>query len=262
MNWRALCADKSIAQEMLWARPVWGWALFETGQRERGLAEVAAGLSEQATSHNALLRPYYLQMHAELLLQLNRVGRGRSPARRGPHGEPLDRPADVCRRVASPARRRSCSRRTPRTSTRRRPRSTTRWKSPAGRARSCSSRVPERRWRRWPLVETRPISNGARTRRRRKNCRLQIDDCRLRITQIEPVAPDFNQRNSQSAIRNPQSAIHRSSDTGFQSSSAKRDGLSGLVSSVVASPSRMISASRCPSAGACITPWPDDPLIR
>jgi tetratricopeptide (TPR) repeat protein len=68
-----LCADKNIAQEMLWARPVWGWALFETGQRERGLAEVASGLSEQATSHNALLRPYYLQMHAELLLQLNRV---------------------------------------------------------------------------------------------------------------------------------------------------------------------------------------------
>ena len=58
---------------MLWARPVWGWALFETGQRERGLAEVTAGLADQATSHNALLRPYYLQMHADLLLQSNRV---------------------------------------------------------------------------------------------------------------------------------------------------------------------------------------------
>ena len=69
----ALCGAKSIAQEMLWARPVWGWALFETGERERGLAEVTAGLAEQATSHNALLRPYYLQMHADLLLQLNRV---------------------------------------------------------------------------------------------------------------------------------------------------------------------------------------------
>jgi tetratricopeptide (TPR) repeat protein len=69
----ALCADKSIAQEMLWARPVWGWALFESGQRERGLAEVAAGLADQATSHNALLQPYYLQVQADLLLQLNRV---------------------------------------------------------------------------------------------------------------------------------------------------------------------------------------------
>ena len=38
-----------------------------------GLAEVAAGLADQATSHNALLRPYYLQMHADLLLQSNRV---------------------------------------------------------------------------------------------------------------------------------------------------------------------------------------------
>ena len=69
----ALCADKNIAQEMLWARPVWGWALFETGQRERGLAEVVAGLDEQATSRNALLRPYYLQLHADLLLRSNRL---------------------------------------------------------------------------------------------------------------------------------------------------------------------------------------------
>jgi hypothetical protein len=69
----ALCADKSIAQEMLWARPVWGWALFESGQRERGLAEVAAGLADQATSHNALLQPYYLQVQADLLLQSNRL---------------------------------------------------------------------------------------------------------------------------------------------------------------------------------------------
>ena len=69
----ALCADKGIAQEMLWARPVWGWALFETGQRERGLAEVTAGLADQASSHNMLLRPYYLQLHADLLLQSGRV---------------------------------------------------------------------------------------------------------------------------------------------------------------------------------------------
>jgi len=69
----SLCADKNIAQEMMWARPVWGWALFETGERERGLAELKAGLDEQAASHNMLLRPYYLQMHAEMLLQLDRV---------------------------------------------------------------------------------------------------------------------------------------------------------------------------------------------
>jgi predicted ATPase len=69
----ALCADKNIAQEMLWARPVWGWALFETGQRERGLAEVATGLGDQATSHNTLLRPYYLQLHADLLLRSSRM---------------------------------------------------------------------------------------------------------------------------------------------------------------------------------------------
>ncbi len=69
----ALCADKGIAQEMLWARPVAGWALFATGERTRGLAEVAAGLAEQSSSHNALLRPYYLQTHAEMLLQERRL---------------------------------------------------------------------------------------------------------------------------------------------------------------------------------------------
>ncbi len=65
----ALCAAKGIAQEMLWARPVYGWALFETGDQRRGLEEAAAGLEEQEESRNALLRPYYLQLQAEMLLR-------------------------------------------------------------------------------------------------------------------------------------------------------------------------------------------------
>jgi tetratricopeptide (TPR) repeat protein len=69
----ALCADKDIAQERLWARPVVGWALFETGQRERGLAEISAGLDEQDANRNALLRPYYLQLLADMLLKSDRV---------------------------------------------------------------------------------------------------------------------------------------------------------------------------------------------
>ena len=64
-----LCAEKGIAQEMLWARPVYGWALFATGDERRGLDEVAAGLEDQEGSHNMLLRPYYLQLQAELLLR-------------------------------------------------------------------------------------------------------------------------------------------------------------------------------------------------
>jgi tetratricopeptide (TPR) repeat protein len=68
-----LCAAKDIAQERLWARPVVGWALFETGQRERGLAEISAGLDEQDASRNALLRPYYLQLLADALLKSDRV---------------------------------------------------------------------------------------------------------------------------------------------------------------------------------------------
>ncbi len=67
-----LCSQKGIAQEMMWARPVWGWALFKTGSRERGLAEFEAGLADQEASHNMLLRPYYLQMLADLRLDLDR----------------------------------------------------------------------------------------------------------------------------------------------------------------------------------------------
>ena len=55
---------------------------------------------------------------------------------------------------------------------------------------------------------------------------------------------------------------YRSSDTGLRSRSAKRSGLSGRTSSEVARPSQMISPSSCPRAGACITPWPDEPLIK
>ena len=64
-----LCARKGIAQEILWARAVRGWALFKSGQREPGLTEVAAGIADQQASHNELLRPFFLQMHAELLLE-------------------------------------------------------------------------------------------------------------------------------------------------------------------------------------------------
>lgn len=50
-----------------------GWALFATGQLERGLAQISAGLDEQDAKRNALLRPYYLQLLADMLLKSDRV---------------------------------------------------------------------------------------------------------------------------------------------------------------------------------------------
>jgi hypothetical protein len=55
---------------------------------------------------------------------------------------------------------------------------------------------------------------------------------------------------------------YKSSDTGLGAPSTNRSGRNALASIVLAFPSVMISASNCPNAGACITPWPDEPLIR
>jgi tetratricopeptide (TPR) repeat protein len=68
-----LCGEKGIAQEMLWARPVNGWALFELGDREQGLAEIERGVSDQAERHSALLRPYYLLLEVDALRRLGRI---------------------------------------------------------------------------------------------------------------------------------------------------------------------------------------------
>src|SRR5215213_6678600 len=58
------------------------------------------------------------------------------------------------------------------------------------------------------------------------------------------------------------SVCHRSVDVIFGLPSSKREGRKACVSTVRAAPSNMISASSWPSAGACITPWPDEPLAR
>src|SRR5215213_4803881 len=58
------------------------------------------------------------------------------------------------------------------------------------------------------------------------------------------------------------SVFHRSVGARLGSLSANRDGRSARASSVLATPSTIISASSWPSAGACITPCPDEPLAR
>jgi tetratricopeptide (TPR) repeat protein len=68
-----LCAEKGFAQEMLWARPVNGWAIFELGDRERGLAEIERGVRDQEERHSALLRPYYLLLHVDALRRSGRT---------------------------------------------------------------------------------------------------------------------------------------------------------------------------------------------
>ena len=74
-----LCMEKGFAQEMLWARPVNGWAVYELGDRERGLAEIEHGVSDQEERHSALLRPYYLLLQADAL---RRSGRTEEAAQR------------------------------------------------------------------------------------------------------------------------------------------------------------------------------------
>lgn len=61
------------------------------------------------------------------------------------------------------------------------------------------------------------------------------------------------------AVRSP---AQSTSGATFGSPSSKRVGRSARTSSVVTAPSRMISESSWPSAGECMTPWPDEPLAR
>ena len=69
-----------------------------------------------------------------------------------------------------------------------------------------------------------------------------------------PKAPD-------EAVTRPGSA-YNISETGFRSPSRNRLGRRGLTSIVEAAPSLMTSARSCPRAGACITPWPEQPFNR
>jgi predicted ATPase len=68
-----VCVEKGFAQEMLWARPVNGWAIYELGDHERGLGEIERGVGEQEERHSALLRPYYLLLQADGLRRSGRI---------------------------------------------------------------------------------------------------------------------------------------------------------------------------------------------
>jgi tetratricopeptide (TPR) repeat protein len=76
----ALCTAKGIAQELLWAEPFAGLAAFElalgsseSSGRDAGLARMEAGLAAMARTHSAILRPFYLQAYAGMLIQAGRL---------------------------------------------------------------------------------------------------------------------------------------------------------------------------------------------
>ncbi len=69
----ALCTAKGIAQELLWAEPFAGLAAFELGDRDAGIARFETGLDAMARTHSAILRPFYLQAYAGMLMQAGRL---------------------------------------------------------------------------------------------------------------------------------------------------------------------------------------------
>ena len=68
-----LCRAKGIAQELQWATPLYGRALIERGDVERGLRMMADGLETQAFTRSALLRPFYYVLYAGGLLRASRL---------------------------------------------------------------------------------------------------------------------------------------------------------------------------------------------
>ncbi len=65
-----LCQQHGIAQELLWVSVVHGWIVCAQGDMEAGLIEISRGLADQADRRSALLRPYFLGIEAEVLIQL------------------------------------------------------------------------------------------------------------------------------------------------------------------------------------------------
>src|SRR6185436_9493743 len=93
---------------------------------------------------------------------------------------------------------------------------------------------------------------------------IRLEKARVRVVQVgsqDEQADD--QRNGEERPEERAGKGHyRSAGRGFRAPSANRDGRSGVTSRVLALPSEMISPISCPSAGACITPCPEDPLIK
>lgn len=74
----ALCAAKGIAQELMWAEPLAGLAAFElapvgSNERDAGLARMEAGIAAMARKHSVILRPFYLQNYAGMLMRAGRL---------------------------------------------------------------------------------------------------------------------------------------------------------------------------------------------
>jgi predicted ATPase len=69
----ALCQQHAIAQELLWASVIHGWIVCAQGDMEAGLIEISRGLADQADRRSALLRPYFLGIEAEVLIQLGQL---------------------------------------------------------------------------------------------------------------------------------------------------------------------------------------------
>jgi predicted ATPase len=65
-----LCQQHGIAQELLWSAVVHGWMICAQGDLEAGLIEISRGLADQADRRSALLRPYFLGIEAEALIEL------------------------------------------------------------------------------------------------------------------------------------------------------------------------------------------------
>jgi adenylate cyclase len=68
-----LCRNHGIAQEMLWATPLCGRALVETGDVVHGLQLLSQGLEAHLSTRSTLLRPYYFALYAGALLRAGQI---------------------------------------------------------------------------------------------------------------------------------------------------------------------------------------------
>jgi hypothetical protein len=62
----ALTRDYKLPMWLAWGRTLYGWSLLEQGQRERGLAEIAAGVASAEVARSAVMKIHFLGQLGEV----------------------------------------------------------------------------------------------------------------------------------------------------------------------------------------------------
>jgi class 3 adenylate cyclase/tetratricopeptide (TPR) repeat protein len=79
----ALTRDYKLPMWLAWGRTLYGWSLLEQGQRERGLAEIAAGVASAEVARSAVMKIHFLGQLGEVFSKHGFVREGTDMVEQG-----------------------------------------------------------------------------------------------------------------------------------------------------------------------------------